>query len=122
MPQKENLTRVVDVTTENMFEEYFENSDSKPLLIDFYATWCGPCKQIAPKLAQLSTQYTNIQFLKIDVNKLEDLSQEYQISAMPTFVFIRNKKEISRIRGADINGIIKQLNTLTANIETVQKK
>eukprot|EP01084_Bolivina_argentea_P171101 296441_1 len=115
MAQEETTTRVVDITSEDMFDEYVQNSDKKPLLIDFMASWCGPCNMIAPKVAELSTQYTNIQFLKVDVDTFEELaSQEYYISAMPTFIFIKNKKEISRIPGADIKGIIKQLNTLTA--------
>ena len=76
---------------------------------------------IAPKIEQLSNEYQNIQFLKIDVDKMGQLSQEYGIQAMPTFVFIKNGKEVSRTKGADINAIINQISVLSANIETVQQ-
>eukprot|EP01084_Bolivina_argentea_P137250 241722_1 len=89
---------VVNVTTTDVFNGYLEQS--KPLLIDFYATWCGPCKMIAPKIEQLSHEYPNVQFLKVDVDKMQALSQKYQIQAMPTFIFIKNKQVIARIQGA----------------------
>ena len=76
---------------------------------------------IAPKIEELSKEYKDIQFLKIDVDKMGQISQQYGIQAMPTFVFIKNEKEVSRTQGADINGIINQITSLTATIETVQQ-
>lgn len=76
---------------------------------------------IAPKIEELSKEYKDIQFLKIDVDKMGEISQQYGIQAMPTFVFIKNEKEVSRTQGADINGIINQITALTATIETVEQ-
>merc|ERR1712176_1356194 len=110
---------VVNVNNQTEFDQYIACSDKKPILIDFYATWCGPCKAIAPKIESLSNEYSNVQFLKVDVDKLSQISEQYKITAMPTFVFIKNKREISRTQGADMNGIMNQLNSLSASIGTV---
>merc|ERR1711994_1026486 len=64
----------------------------KLVVIDFYATWCGPCKMIAPKLEEMSKTKTNVVFLKVDVDEAEDVAMEYNISAMPTFLFMKNGK------------------------------
>eukprot|EP00483_Globobulimina_turgida_P006965 UN06979 len=112
---------VMNITTVDLFNEYLNNSSEKALLIDFFASWCGPCKMIAPKIEQLSKEYINVQFIKINVDKMQEIAQEYKISAMPTFVFIKNKQEISRVRGADIDSIINQLDALNASIQTVQQ-
>ena len=63
-------------------------------MIDFFATWCGPCKMIAPKLEQMDKDMDNVVFLKVDVDEAEDVAQEYNISAMPTFVFLKNGQKV----------------------------
>ncbi|XP_058804043.1 thioredoxin-2 [Phymastichus coffea] len=91
-----------------------EAAGSKLVVIDFFATWCGPCKLIAPKLEELSQELTDVVFLKIDVDKLEDASQEYDISSMPTFVFIKNGAEVERFSGANIDKVKATINKLKA--------
>lgn len=60
------------------------------VLVDFFATWCGPCKMIAPYLDQLSQEYTGVKFIKVDVDQFNDLADEYDVTGMPTFIFIKN--------------------------------
>jgi thioredoxin 1 len=72
------------------------------VVIDFFATWCGPCKRIAPTFEKLATSLTSITFLKVDVDESPQLVNEFDISAMPTFVFLKNRQEIKRIEGADM--------------------
>lgn len=72
-------------------------------VVDMFAEWCGPCKQIAPMLNELATQKPNVTFLKVDVDEAQDIAQQYRISAMPTFVFFKNGEEVERIQGADYN-------------------
>ncbi|XP_069486948.1 uncharacterized protein [Ambystoma mexicanum] len=71
------------------------------VVIDFTAVWCGPCKKIAPIFEALSTTYTDVIFLKVDVDCNEELVARYAVTAMPTFVFIKNCKEIDRMTGYD---------------------
>ena len=75
------------------------------VVIDFFATWCGPCKKIAPMYEELSKRYTSITFLKVDVDESAEITSQFDISAMPTFVFLQNGVIFNRIEGADIRGI-----------------
>lgn len=72
-------------------------------ILDFFATWCGPCKMIAPKYSELSAKYPHVGFYSIDVDKMPDAAQEYRVRAMPTFVFCKQGNELERFEGADIN-------------------
>lgn len=74
------------------------------VILDFYADWCGPCHQIAPFYEQLSKQHSAegaITFGKVNVDQQRDVAQRYQISAMPTFVVIKDRNVVETIRGAN---------------------
>nr|CAI5819027.1 unnamed protein product [Callosobruchus analis] len=71
------------------------------VVVDFFATWCGPCKMISPKLEELAKEYSNVIILKVDVDECEDIAMEYNISSMPTFVFIKNKSVVTTFSGAN---------------------
>ncbi|MFI6619864.1 thioredoxin family protein [Streptomyces sp. NPDC050528] len=71
------------------------------VVVMFEASWCGPCKQIAPKYAQFAAAYGAIQFLSVDVDVAEDVALKYDISSMPNFVTIRDGKEMDRFSGAN---------------------
>jgi thioredoxin len=83
----------------------FNKLKANPLLvIDFYATWCGPCKVISPvfdKLAQPHEASTSIIFAKCDVDKAKDVAQACNITAMPTFQFFKQGKKVDEVKGAD---------------------
>ena len=76
---------------------------NKYIIIDFSAEWCGPCKKFFPIFQQLDKQYSNIQFVKIDVDKCSNISDTYNISVLPTFLFIKNKEIDNRLQGLDTN-------------------
>ncbi|ERF68049.1 hypothetical protein EPUS_06439 [Endocarpon pusillum Z07020] len=79
-------------------------ASSKIVVADFHATWCGPCKQIAPMYEQLSAQLSRpqkITFTKIDVDQQQELAGSYGVTAMPTFMIFKNGRSIQTIRGAD---------------------
>lgn len=82
------------------------------VVIDFFATWCGPCKHIAPFFQEMSTKYPAVTFLKVDVDESPDLTNQYDISAMPTFVFLRKGQIVGRIEGADARRIVAQVEAL----------
>lgn len=79
------------------------NSINKPSLsvIDFSATWCKPCKRIAPVVNNLSNIYKNCSFYKIEIDKVDDIGKIYDIRSLPTFIFFKNGKVIDRISGID---------------------
>ncbi|ORY24880.1 PITH domain-domain-containing protein [Naematelia encephala] len=76
-------------------------SPSQLLVIDFHATWCGPCHAIAPVYDELATRFTHVKFVKIDVDGQRELAQRFGIRAMPTFKFIKAGREIAEIKGAN---------------------
>ena len=71
-----------------------------PILLDFYAHWCGPCKAMAPFFEQLSTKYTSVVFAKVNVDEAEELSNFFSVTALPTFILLKNGKEIKRFSGS----------------------
>ncbi|KAF4376644.1 hypothetical protein F8388_025515 [Cannabis sativa] len=81
------------------FNEAKESNKLK-IVIDFTATWCGPCKMMAPIFSALSTKFTAADFVKIDVDELSEVAQEFGVQAMPTFVFVKKGKEVDRVVGA----------------------
>lgn len=82
------------------------------VVIDFTATWCGPCKRIAPFYQKLEEQYKNVVFFKIDVDKYEDVAKEYKVDSMPTFITLLNGKIFKTLMGANeqkLEQLIKEL-------------
>lgn len=79
------------------------SASNKLVVIDFSATWCGPCKMIAPLYHQLSEMAENggAVFLKVDVDENPDTAAKYSVSAMPTFLFIKGGEVVERIMGAN---------------------
>ena len=94
---------VIEVTSVDHFNTQLNDSNYQYVFVDFYAVWCGPCRRIAPKLAEYSLKYKTVKFLKVDVDKLGDLATKYDISAMPTFKVIKvgTSKAQYEIIGAD---------------------
>jgi thioredoxin len=96
----------------------FNKLKANPLLIiDFYATWCGPCKVISPafdKLAKPHESSTLIIFAKVDVDKAKDVSQTCGITAMPTFQFFKNGNKIDETKGADVQQLTTKIGYYTA--------
>ncbi|XP_065173155.1 thioredoxin-2 isoform X2 [Atheta coriaria] len=85
------------------FDDKLASAGDKLVVVDFFATWCGPCKMIAPKLEEMATTNPNIIVLKVDVDECEDLAQDYNIASMPTFLFIKAKEVVDQFSGANVD-------------------
>uniref|UniRef100_A0A0K8TPJ4 Thioredoxin n=1 Tax=Tabanus bromius TaxID=304241 RepID=A0A0K8TPJ4_TABBR len=97
------------------FDAQLTAAADKVVVVDFFATWCGPCKVIAPKLEEFAATYVDkIVVLKVDVDECEELASEYDISSMPTFIFIKNSKVVEKFSGANADKLEKTINNLTA--------
>ena len=85
------------VTTK--FENEVLNSDKK-VLVDFYATWCGPCKIISPIIEEVAKENSGVKFVKVDIDANQELAEKYEVVYIPTLVVIENGKEITKSVGA----------------------
>ena len=68
-------------------------------LIDFYASWCGPCKMLAPILDEIAKEFPNITVGKVNIDFEQIVSKEYNVWTIPTMIIFKNGKEIKRIMG-----------------------
>lgn len=86
------MNGVVEVTKENFKDEVLEKDYL--VVIDFWATWCGPCQMLSPIVDQLSQEITDVKFCKINVDEQPDLTMQFGIKSIPTLVFIKNSEKV----------------------------
>lgn len=95
------------VNSSDRFSEVI--SKKSPVLVDAYATWCGPCKTISPEIEKLAIRYKDITFIKFDCDEIEELAADLEISSLPTFLLYKNGKIVDRVSGANLPKIQKML-------------
>jgi thioredoxin 1 len=110
--QRENVDEAevsnknVDTFTKENFQAEVLAS-SQPVLVDFWASWCGPCKMIAPTVAELATEFEGkAKVGKVDVDAQTELAQEYKISAIPALLIFKDGKVVEQIIGLQEKSVI----------------
>ncbi|KAJ8451966.1 hypothetical protein Cgig2_007449 [Carnegiea gigantea] len=94
--------QVISCHTVEAWEEQLQkaNESKKLMVVDFTASWCGPCRFIAPFLAELAKKFPQVIFVKVDVDELKQIASDWAIEAMPTFMFLRDGKIVDQVVGA----------------------
>lgn len=87
----------ITITKEN-FEAEVLRSD-KPVLVDFWATWCGPCRMIAPVLSEIARERSDVKVGKINVDEQPDLANEFRIASIPTLLLFRGGQVVNQMVG-----------------------
>jgi len=95
------MSEVKQVQDDAQFQAEMASAGTKLVIVDFTASWCGPCKRIAPFYEELSSKYPNAVFLKVDVDQCQETAAGHGVTAMPTFMFFRNKTKLDKLQGAD---------------------
>lgn len=96
----------VQITNEN-FESV--KSGNLPLVVDFWATWCGPRRMIAPIISELATEYEGrVTVAKCDVEEADDVAMEFGIRNIPTIIFFKNGEIVDKVIGAVSKAVLKE--------------
>lgn len=89
---------VITITKENFNQEVL-NSD-KPVLLDFWASWCGPCRMVSPIVDEIAEEATNIKVCKVNVDEQPELAQQFQVMSIPTLIVMKDGKVTNQSVGA----------------------
>ena len=101
-PQTMSHGKEVVMTTREQWNAFLEENKGRLAIVDFNATWCGPCRMMAPKFAEMSEQNPDVAFGSVDVDAMDQgVIAECEIRAMPTFQFFKNKEKIDELVGAN---------------------
>lgn len=102
---------VVEITSEEEFNKYLNDG---LMIIDFYATWCGPCKMMAPIFSKLSSdpKYAKIKFCKLDIEEVDEVADACKVSSLPTFIAFSKGSRFDSITGSSEKDLVDLLDDL----------
>jgi thioredoxin len=100
------LKIMTEITGEQL--EQLKN-EGKKILLDLHGIWCGPCKMLMPKLEQLETQYENIEFLKMDVDKNQEYALKLGVRSVPTVIIFDGQTTVNRSSGVQSESYYKEI-------------
>ena len=86
--------RIIEVTKQNFEEEVLKSTI--PVLVDFNANWCGPCRMLRPVLDEVSKETDSVKIVSVNIDNEEDLAREYGVMSIPCLVLIKSGKEVKR--------------------------
>jgi thioredoxin 1 len=89
---------VLNITDETFEKEVLK--EKKPVLVDFWAEWCGPCRIVGPRLEELSNEMTSVKFCKLNVDENNETAGKFSIRAIPTMLIFKNGEVVGNIVGA----------------------
>ena len=92
------MSNVITVTSEN-FESEVLNSE-KPVLVDFWASWCGPCRMLSPIVDEIAEEVQTIKIGKVNVDEQQDLAGKFGVMSIPTLILFKNGQPVNKSVGA----------------------
>ena len=89
----------INDVSDNTFQAEVLESDT-PVLVDFWAPWCGPCRVVAPALEEIAGERDDLRVVKLNIDDNMETAAQYQVLAIPTMILFRNGQEAARVQGA----------------------
>jgi len=110
------MKSTIQVTEQNFETEVLQST--QPVIVDFYADWCGPCKMIAPALEEIAGELTGrVKVAKVNVDEQSALAQRYHVQSLPTLLYFQNGEVVNQTIGATSKkNILAKLNPTTATV------
>ena len=108
-------TKESNATKTNNAAETKESKSDKYTFLKFGATWCAPCKRVAPFVESLVGKYVNVEFITYDIDNDDEITEDYNIVSVPTFILLLNGDEVNRYVGANTCDIEGMLNVTREN-------
>ena len=108
------MKTTIQITEQNFESEVLQSA--RPVIVDFYADWCGPCKMIAPALEEIAGELTGrVKVAKVNVDEQSALAQRYNVQSLPTLLYFQNGEVVSQVIGATSKkNILSRLNNVPA--------
>ncbi|XP_037678855.1 thioredoxin-like [Choloepus didactylus] len=104
---------VRQIESKEDFKSALEDAEDKHVVIDFSATWCGPCKIIKPFFYSLSEKYSKVVFLEVDVDDCQDVAADCEVKCMPTFQFYKKGQKVGEFSGTNKEKLEATINELS---------
>ncbi len=103
------MGNVIELNQSNFEQEVLKSST--PVVVDFWATWCGPCRKLSPVLDEIAQGYENVKFCKVNVEESQEIAQNYSISGIPCLLVFKDGEAVERMTG------LMPKSTIVSNIE-----
>lgn len=97
--ERDSSTKPISISDQDSFEAFI--SKDRPVLVDLYADWCGPCQQMTPKIEELAKQYEGA-VAKVNVDNAPQIASRYNVSSIPTFLIFENSELQERLIGVQV--------------------
>ena len=108
MIEENNSTEIVNVNAENIMQEVIEASSEKAVIVQFWAPWCGPCKQLAPVLEKVCAKFKNIKLTKINIDENQEIAGQMRVQSVPTVFGFLNGQPVDGFAGAQPESAVTQ--------------
>ena len=108
MIEENNSTEIVNVNAENIMQEVIEASSEKAVIVQFWAPWCGPCKQLAPVLEKVCAKFKNIKLTKINIDENQEIAAQMRVQSVPTVFGFINGQPADGFAGAQPESAVTQ--------------